>query len=178
MEFKYIQSNELQEIGHVISFTRDQIDKRLYKRIRSEVDPELGTWALCAKCDDKHIVLQVASSGNIQSEIIRDLKCMLPSSKADEKPWNSYYFKGLFKVTYGKDARCQKYNHIYNSYSEFFIVIVDYSKFLKNDDVQNYSLAEYAEAKMACRYRAVYWWPNNTNKEREIISKHPEWNDI
>jgi len=47
-------------------------------------------WALLGRIENrKWICLQVASASSISEEIISDIKCMLPLTLKDTKPWKS-----------------------------------------------------------------------------------------
>ena len=166
------------EVGNVIEFTKREMEnvEGLVEEIRKYIIAGCTTWLLCGKKEEKddYIVLQVASSKDLLKEIAADLNRMLPPT-GNEEPWNSYFYKEVLKVKYGRDHISQKYNHMYNSFDYFCVVIADYSKCLRGVDVEPGKEAQYAEAKIACNYRAVYWWPNNSNGESAIVQQHTEW---
>ncbi len=176
----YVSLNELQDkVGATIEFTRLEINDigKLIERIEA-VKAVSNTWMLCGKNAEKenYVVLQVASAKYIMREIKTDLKRM-PSyiPDVDDKSWNSFFYKDVFTVKYGLDSICQKYNHIYENYSYFCIVLVDYEKYLSGEKVKKELVPEYAEVKLACDYRAIYWCPSRFNSETTILNNHPEW---
>ena len=161
----------------------DSFIEKIEKGLNGNLD---GTWMLCAKENDKedYIVCQVASSQDISDEIRKDLNSMLPRTDKDIKWWSSCFYKNIFKMDYSQTLRCQKYNHIYNNYNNFAVVIMNYenvfSSFindykLSSKDYENLK-KECAEVYLAYKYKAVYWNPNHFNGECKILKKIKKWN--
>lgn len=105
------------------------------------------------------VCLQVASAGDIVIEIANDLCSMQPVCEADTKSWGSGLHKNVFDVTYGLDARCQKYRNMFENYKEFYVVSIDHIKFLKGIETFKFDEEKYAEVLFANMTRSLYWKP-------------------
>ena len=167
------------EVGVVIDFEKSDFQNidGIVDKINKEIKEDNKTWALCGRRqnENNYVVLQVASSNEMIKEIKRDLNRMMPFITDDSDTWNSYFYKDIFDVRYRQDHVSQKYQNMYNLFDVFCVVIADCSKCLKDVDFEKGKEAQYMEVKIACDYRAVYWWPNNSNGESEILHKHREW---
>ncbi len=171
--------DELSGIGKLIYFSQKEIKNQtdnLINRVKDVISEKgtNGTWMLFGKQKNEKLycALQVASSSNILNEISRDLCIMRPTvKKRDKRDFKSFFGGNVCKVTDGLDTLGQRYKHIFKSYEDFCIVIVDLDKI----DSENYDKKQYAEVKLACKYRAKYWNPNRFNGEMEILKEHKEW---
>lgn len=151
----------------------DHLVKELFNKIRHECSNG-KIWALLGgNVINQYICLQVASSSAIATEIISDIKCMMPFNKMkDIKSWSGTFYKDeIFKVKYGLDARCQKYNDMYCRFNEFCIILINPDEYLKNIDTKGFHLINYAEVKFAYDTKALYWKPNTFKKENLILKE-------
>lgn len=128
-------------------------------------------WALFGFIDSVHMVcLQVASAGDIVTEIVNDLCSMQPVCEADTKSWGSGLHKKVFDVTYGLDSRCQKYRNMFENYKGFYVVSIDHLKFLKGTETFKFDEEKYAEVLFANMTRSLYWKPFGVeNKILKIV---------
>ena len=153
------------------------LNKDLVDEMFNDISKECNdskVWALFgSNIPDKYICLQVASSSTIAREIISDIKCMIPfDENKDIKSWKgTFYDKEIFKVKYGLDARCQKYNNMYEQFNDFCIVLINAEKYLKNIDTGNFDPINYAEVKFANDTKLLYWRLNSFKKESEILKE-------
>jgi 8-oxo-dGTP diphosphatase len=115
-----------------------KINKRSLKGNISELCAGRNLWALFGFVDSVNMVcLQVASAGDIVTEIANDLCSMQPVCEADTKSWGSGLHKKVFNVTYGLDSRCQKYRDMYDHYDGFYVVSIDHLKFVEKQRLIN-----------------------------------------
>lgn len=161
----------------ICEFQREDLNdnsqrKELFEKIRSKCINK-NVWALLGKNkSNNYICLQVGSSTSIIDKIILDLKCMLPfDKKKDTKHWSSKFHKNVLDVEYGKDAKCQKYNHMFEHFTDFCIITVDSDKYLEDVDVKDFNKDNYAEVMFACETKARYWNPNSFKKEYQIMEE-------
>ncbi|WP_394526889.1 hypothetical protein [Lacrimispora sp. JR3] len=142
--------------------------KKIFKNIKSGCK-EKKVWALLGGTEkNQWICLQVASASNISEEIISDIKCMLPITSKDTRPWKSQFHEKVFVVQYGLDVRCQKYRDMFERFSSFSIIIIEPKTYLK-DSNNIYNSVKYAEVKYAYDTQALYW--NAIKEEHEILRK-------
>lgn len=140
--------------------------KKLFVQIKKGCK-EGKIWALLGKTNkDELICLQVASAKDISKEIVADIKCMLPLSVKDTKPWKSKFHENVFEAKYGLDVRCQKYRDMFERFDNFSIIIIEHEIYLKNIDCI-FNPIKYAEVKYAYDTKALYW--NAIKEEHEIL---------
>ena len=151
-----------------------EINKRTLKTDISEYCKGRKLWALFGCIDDKNMIcLQVASAGDIVSEIVNDLCSMQPVCDADTKSWGSGLYKKIFNVTYGLDSRSQKYRNMFENYNKFYVVSIDHELFVGNKKLGNYNTLKQAEVLFAYKTQALYWVP--FGEEYTILNEIATW---
>ena len=173
---KYAEEELLQISGvdKVLRISKSEIleiNKRSLKGDISELCAGRNLWALFGFIDSVNMVcLQVASAGDIVTEIANDLCSMQPICEADTKSWGSGLHKKVFDVTYGLDSRCQKYRNMFESYKEFYVVSIDHLKFLGKTETYIFDKVKFAEVMFADMTCSLYWKPfGEENKILKIV---------
>lgn len=159
-EKKLLQISGVDKILKIDKTEILKINKRSFKGEISELCSGKKLWALFGFIDSVNVVcLQVASADDIVTEIANDLCRMQPVCAADTKAWGSGLHKKVFNVTYGLDARCQKYRDMYDSYDGFYVVPIDYQKFLGKTETYTFDKVKFAEVMFANMTCSLYWKP-------------------
>lgn len=162
---KYIEQELLQVPGidKLLKISRTEIlkiDKRSLKSDISKKCEGRNLWALFDFIDDMNMIcLQVASTDDIATKIVKELCIMQPICDDDAKSWGGKLHKKIFDVTYGLDSRCQKYRNMYDNYNGFYVVSIDHLMILGKTETYTYDKVKYAEVMIAYMTRSLYWKP-------------------
>jgi hypothetical protein len=175
---KYAEEELLQISGvdKVLRISKSEILKINKRSLKSDISKSCtgrNLWALFGFIDSVNMVcLQVASAGDIVTEITNDLCSMQPICEADTKSWGSGLHKKVFTVTYGLDTRCQKYRNMFESYEGFYVVSIDHLKFLGRTETSKFDKVKFAEVMFAAMTCSLYWKPfGEENKILKIVQE-------
>lgn len=152
----------------------------LFKKLSDNNCNQYNTWALFAK-ETKYqnwICLQVGSSNNIKNEIKYAINSFEPYSDENTKLWYSHFHKdnSLFKAYYKMDIASQRYRSMFEHFNLFCFYAIKKAENL-NEALRKFDINSVTEVQFALESSALYWNPNNSKKETQILGIIKNKND-